>query len=96
MKGGIPMGTLNFHVVRGSHDVVVVRTNGKYEQHAHVANKKVAHKLIKMLEMGFMPTTEYLVGSAKRLLTDEEFSKLVVKDKDFYKNSNIFKKRRRF
>lgn len=82
------MINIEFRVIRTKKDYIVARVDGEYKQHSHHHNRNACYKLISILQKGVMPKSNYLKISASRLLTDEELSKLTVKDKPYYINVN--------
>lgn len=72
---------MSFTIISTTHDYVVIRVNGEYEQHSHFKRKSGALKLIELIRMGLMPKKPYFIKAAKRLLTEEEFKQLKIKRK---------------
>ena len=70
---------------RKSQTWVVYREGGEHEQHAHLRSRKSCLLLIKLIKQGTMPRSEYMQGSVRRLLTDQEVAALH-KPKDRYYN----------
>ena len=63
----------------GKSSYVVVRKNTpNYSEHSHLSSLHGAISLIRLLDHGLMPHSDYLRESARRLLRDKEFSKLKV------------------
>lgn len=61
----------------GKSSYVVVRKNTpNYSEHSHLSSLHGAISLIRLLDHGLMPHSEYLKESARRLLREKEFSKL--------------------
>ncbi|HBW12335.1 hypothetical protein [Proteiniclasticum sp.] len=61
----------------GKSSYVVVRKNTtNYSQHSHLSSLNGAIRLIKLLEKGKLPHSDYLRESARRLLKDQEYTKL--------------------
>ena len=77
---------MRFTIKRTSHDYVVIRVNGTYEQHSHFRSKSGARKIIELLTHNKMPTKKYFITAAKRLLTEEEFDQLQGSKKQKYYN----------
>lgn len=77
---------MRFTIKRTSHDYVVIRVNGEYEQHSHFRSKSGARKIIELLQHNKMPTKKYFITAAKRLLTEEEFNQLQGSKKQKYYN----------
>ena len=78
---------MQFEVCRDSKSQtwVVFRVGGQPENHAHLRSRKSCQLLIKLIKQGVLPKSEYLQGSCRRLLTDDEMAKLH-KPKDRYYN----------
>jgi len=69
---------------------IVTREGYPYEYHAHLKTEKACKMLIKFIHKNQMPKSKWLVGSIKRLLTDEEwveFKRLNIR-KQKYHNVN--------
>ena len=64
---------------------VIIRVNGHYEQHAHIKSMAGCQQLLRLIEMGLEPKSDWLQQSARRLLTDEEYQRLK-RTKDRYVN----------
>jgi len=63
----------------GKSSYVVVRKNTRnYSEHSHLSSLHGAISLIRLLDHGLMPHSDYLKESARRLLREKEFSKLKV------------------
>jgi hypothetical protein len=63
----------------GKSSYVVIRKNTpNYSEHSHLSSLHGAISLIRLLDHGLMPHSDYLRESARRLLRDKEFSKLKV------------------
>ena len=67
-----------FKVLRlGESSFLVVRKySNVYEQHSHLSSLRGAIFLIRLLEGGIRPTSDYLQESARRLLKEKEFNNL--------------------
>lgn len=61
----------------GKSSYVVVRKNTtNYSQHSHLSSLNGAVRLVKLLEEGKLPHSDYLRESARRLLKEQEYTKL--------------------
>lgn len=61
----------------GKSSYVVVRKNtANYSQHSHLSSLNGAIRLVKLLEEGKLPHSDYLRESARRLLKEQEYTKL--------------------
>ena len=61
----------------GKSSYVVVRKNTtNYSQHSHLSSLNGAIRLVKLLEEGKLPHSDYLRESARRLLKEQEYMKL--------------------
>ena len=61
----------------GKSSYVVVRKNTtNYSQHSHLSSLNGAIRLVKLLEEGKLPHSDYLRESARRLLKEQEYTKL--------------------
>lgn len=63
---------------------MVVRLNGSYDMHTHLKSMFGARKLLELILKGEMPMNPYLNESARRILMDEEFSKLELNEDYIY------------
>lgn len=77
---------MRFTIKRTTHDYVVIRVNGEYDQHSHFNSKSGAKKIIELIEHKKLPTKKYFRVAARRLLTEEEYNKLVGNKKQKYCN----------
>ena len=68
---------------------VVIRVGADYDMHAHVKSMAGCQQLIRLIEMGLEPKSDWLQQSARRLLTDEEYQSLK-RTKDRYVNRGRF------
>lgn len=75
-----------YAILQTSQDWIVKRLGGEYSQHSHHANKSDCRKIIRLLELNIMPKSDYLKGSAKRLLSEDEYRQLGHKKKPIYIN----------
>ena len=63
----------------GKSSYVIVRKNTtNYSEHSHLSSLQGAIQLIKLIDHGLMPSSEYLKESARRILREKEFNKLKV------------------
>lgn len=73
---------MTFYIRQDKAGWVIIRVGGTYQQHAHVKSMAGCMQLIRLIEMGLEPKSDWLQQSARRLLTDEEYRGLKrVKDK---------------
>lgn len=80
---------MNMHldIIKQHDNYIVRRANGEYSQHAHINTHKGCKLLLDCIHKNKLPKSQYLKGSAKRLLTEEEYKRLR-KSKDYYYNVN--------
>ena len=64
---------------------VVIRVGADYDMHAHMKSMNGCHQLIRLIEQGLEPRSEWLQQAARRILYDIEYIKLK-KCKDKYIN----------
>lgn len=64
---------------------VVIRVGADYDMHAHIKSMNGCHQLIRLIEKGLEPKSEWLQRAARRILYDSEYIKLK-KCKDKYVN----------
>ena len=57
---------------------VVIRTDytALYSQHAHIKSKQGCLTLIRLINLKIMPRSDYLRGSVRRLLDDDEYRQM--------------------
>lgn len=84
---------MRFTIKRTSHDYVVIRMGGEYDQHSHFNSRSGAKKIIELIQHGKRPKKKYFIIAAKRLLTEEEFEQLQGSSKPKYVNVNKGKRR---
>jgi hypothetical protein len=77
---------IKFSIIKKHGSYIVRRTDGEYNQHAHINKYSTCKLLIKLIHTNKLPTSEYLQGSCRRLLTDEEYARLKSKKKQKYVN----------
>lgn len=70
---------------------VVVRKDYPWEFHAHIKTIAGCKVLLSCIQQGKLPKSDWLQGSCRRLLTDEEYLRLK-KPKDRYYNSKYITK----
>ena len=71
----------------GCHGFVVARKGYPKEYHAHTSTANGARTLINLINQGLLPRSVYLQGSARRLLTDEEYQRLKRPKQKYYNTS---------
>ena len=76
---------MTFYIRQDKAGWVIIRVNGHYEQHAHIKSMAGCQQLLRLIEMGLEPKSDWLQQSARRLLTDEEYQRLK-RTKDRYVN----------
>ena len=69
---------LHFKKVRSGH---IVYNRDKKKSHSHIRRPLTCIKLIKLLERYEKPHSPYLLESARRLLTKDEFNRLRERNK---------------
>ena len=86
MKDG---GELNIHleIIKQHGSYIVSRADGEYSQHAHISTMNGCQLLIRLIRQNRLPTSKYLQGSCRRLLTEDEYARLKPK-KQKYINVN--------
>ena len=76
--------------IKKTHGHYVVYNTEKDKAHTHIRSAKTARKLISLLERGILPDSPFLIESARRLLTIDEFMKLKEhKKKQHYINIGV-------
>ena len=78
---------VNLDIIKQHGNYIVRRTDGEYNQHAHISTMGGCRLLIDCVKRNKLPKSKYLVGSCKRLLTEKEYESLK-KPKDCYYNVN--------
>jgi len=75
---------IEFYIKRTSRDYIVIRKNGEYSQHAHISTINGCNRLIYLIDNNLLPTSKYLQDSCRRLLTEDEYTKLKQKKQRYY------------
>lgn len=78
---------IRFDIIKQHGSYIVRRMEGEYSQHAHVSSMTGCKLLINLIHNNRLPTSDYLKGSCRRLLTVEEYARLR-KKKQQYVNVN--------
>ena len=86
MKVGADLN-IRFDIIKQHGNYIVSRVDGEYSMHAHVSTMNGCQLLIRFIRQNRLPTSKYLQGSCRRLLTEEEYSRLKPK-KQRYVNVN--------
>lgn len=82
------MSNEDFIIKKESGGYVVIRHNYPYEFHAHIKTISGCRILLKCIIQGKLPKSDWLQGSCRRLLTEDEFVALK-RPKDRYYNSKF-------
>lgn len=72
----------------GNRGYVVVRLNMPENFHAHVSTLNGCRILINLIDKGVLPRSKYLQESCRRILTDEEYSRLKKPKQSYYNSKN--------
>jgi hypothetical protein len=67
---------IKFDIAKQHGSYIVRRVDGEYKQHAHISTMNGCRLLIRFIRQNRLPTSTYLQGSARRLLTEDEYSQL--------------------
>lgn len=78
---------LKLEIIKQHNNYIVRRVDGEYKQHALVPTMKGCLLLIDCIYKNNLSKSKYLIGSCKRLLTDDEYKRLR-RPKDYYYNVN--------
>ena len=78
---------IKLDIIRQHGGYIVSRVDGEHSQHAHISTMNGCQLLIRFIHTNRLPTSAYLQGSARRLLTDDEYKQLRPK-KQRYVNVN--------
>ena len=70
------MATFYIRKDRKTGGYVVVRVGADYDMHAHIKSMDGCHQLIRLIDKGLEPKSQWLREAARRLLHDDEFAKL--------------------
>lgn len=71
----------------GTRGYVLIRNNFPREFHAHIKTKNGCRQLLHYIDKKLLPKSEYLQGSARRLLTDAEYQRLKESKQRYYNHS---------
>jgi len=74
-------------IIKQHGSYIVSRADGEYGQHAHISTMNGCQLLIRFIRQNRLPTSVYLQGSCRRLLTEDEYARLKPK-KQRYHNIN--------
>ena len=55
---------------------VVIRVGADYVMHAHIKSMDGCHQLIRLIEQGLEPKSQWLQQAARRILYEDEYAKL--------------------
>lgn len=58
--------------------VIVRKHTSSYNEHSHLSSLQGAIQLIRLIDHGLMPNSDYLKESARRILKEKEFNRLKV------------------
>ncbi len=78
---------ISLKVIEKDHEYIVIRVGGEYHQHGHIKKKQSVNLLLDLISKNRLPKSEFLQGTCRRLLTEEEYCRLKPK-KQMYYNSN--------
>lgn len=78
---------IELEIKKNSRGFILIRADGEYSQHAHIKSINTCRTLISLINKNKLPTSKYLQGSCRRLLTEEEYSQLRP-SKQMYYNVN--------
>lgn len=82
-----------YHITRDSNGgFVLARQDFPYDFHAHLKTIHGCKMVVECIEKGKLPKNSWMVGSCKRLLTEEEFQSLRPPKQSYYNS----KQRRNF
>lgn len=56
--------------------VIVRKYSSSYNEHSHLSSLQGAIQLIRLIDHGLMPDSDYLKESARRILKEKEFNRL--------------------
>lgn len=56
--------------------VIVRKYSSSYTEHSHLSSLQGAIQLIRLIDHGLMPDSDYLKESARRILKEKEFNRL--------------------
>lgn len=77
-----------FKLVRDSRDFIVINELGDYAAHAHFKSETGARDCIRLINKGLLPRNEYYRKACKRLLFEDEYNRLIERNKEKYINVN--------
>lgn len=67
---------IKLSIIKQHGSYIVRRVDGEYSMHAHVSTMNGCKTLISLIRQDKLPTSKYLQGSCRRLLTDDEYARL--------------------
>jgi hypothetical protein len=78
-----------YHIVRDSNGgYVLIRDDFPYDCHAHLKTIHGCKIVVECIEKGKLPKNAWMVGSCKRLLTEDEFQTLRSTKQKYYNSKN--------
>lgn len=78
---------IKFDIIKQHDNYIVRRTDGDYTMHAHLSSMQGCKMLLSFINNNMLPTSDWLQGSCRRLLTAEEYS-MLKKKRQRYVNVN--------
>ena len=75
-KRGDPMAKPYFKIKEVKDGYVVYRVGNNKEKHSHICSEDTCYALIRMIQRGVMPHSQYLIESCRYLLSKKEFRRL--------------------
>jgi hypothetical protein len=82
------MDESEFRIIKSHDGYVIKRIDGEYGHHSHFHSRQGAQKLLRLIVKGVKPKEDYFITAAKRILTEDEFNSLTIKQKPSYYNHN--------
>lgn len=73
------------------HGWVIIRAGGNYEQHAHVKTMGGCQQVMRLIDMGLEPKSQWLQQSVRRLLTEDEYRGLKKCKAQYVNRTNFLK-----
>ncbi|GEM_PF-1577587 len=73
---------------------ILINTAGTYKNHGHIKRLETALMMIKLIERGIVPKSDYLRGTALRVSTNENYKQSILnriekdKNREHYVNIN--------
>lgn len=70
---------------------VLINSSGTYKNHGHIKRLETALMMIRLIERGIVPKSNYLRGTALRVSTNEKYKAKVQRKTEKDKNKSVYR-----